>query len=400
MATSPMTNRPVRPLISAAVVGRANRGRVLQALFDLGPTSRAELARYTGVNRSTITAIVQPLVDNGFLVEGAPVPAGGASGKPARPLTLSPTANPIGAVQVMPGRVRSALVSMTGDILAEDTRRLPVTARRAREATEAIGASLDAVLAAAQRRPFGVGVAVGGMVDTDRGSIVEVNVAPALDGLALGPALAARTGLAVRLDHHPRALLLGDRWFGPGRGISTFAVLYTGEVLGGALLLDGHVHRGPAGAGGELGHTIVQVDGEVCRCGRRGCWETIATLDWLRRRAADAGLPDAGRIRTAKLCRLAARNPAAARLRDTYARNLAVGVANLQQTLAADRYVLHGDAVGGGEPFAELIQQHARDLVPERPGSRPTVVLGGDDDRAALLGAAGLVLSDQLQFTV
>ncbi|MGA8113038.1 MAG: hypothetical protein WCA46_05195, partial [Actinocatenispora sp.] len=93
-------------------------------------------------------------------------------------------------------------------------------------------------------------------------------------------------------------------------------------------------------------------------------------------------------------------NADAAKVLDRYAFNLAVGIANLQQTLALNRYVLHGDAVGGGEPFAQAIQRHARDLVPAHPGGRPHLLLGGDDERVTLLGAAGLVLSDQLQFTV
>src|SRR5690606_23266146 len=111
--------------------------------------------------------------------------------------------------------------------------------------------------------------------------------------------------LPVTIDHHPRALLVGDRWFGKGRGLNQFAAVYTGEVLGGAFYLDGHLHRGMAGAGGELGHTFVQADGALCRCGRRGCWDTIATLDWLRREAKGAGIGDAARIDAERLVGLA-----------------------------------------------------------------------------------------------
>src|SRR5882724_10868659 len=92
-----------RSLLSSSLVGSTNRGRVLQALFDLGPTSRAELARLAGVNRTTISGIVQPLLDQQLLVEGEPIPASEGGGKPARPLWFSPDARPICGVLLMPG---------------------------------------------------------------------------------------------------------------------------------------------------------------------------------------------------------------------------------------------------------------------------------------------------------
>ena len=260
-------------------------------------------------------------------------------------------------------------------------------------------AAITRTLAAAHRAPLGIGVAVGGMVDTDRRSIVTVNLVPALNGFALGDDFARRFGLPVVLDHHPRALLVGDRWFGKGRGVRNFAVVYTGEVLGGALYIDGQLHRGLAGAGGELGHTFVQVDGAICRCGRRGCWDTIATLSWLRQEARDAALPDADRINSGRLVELAAEGaPGAAELLDRYARNLAVGIANLQQTVAPNFFILHGDVVGGGDRMIEAIIGHVRQLVPPRPRGEIAFATGETADRAALLGAAGLVLSHLLQF--
>ncbi len=226
-----------------------------------------------------------------------------------------------------------------------------------------------------------------------------MNLAPMLNGLMLGDALTHRFDLPVLLDHHPRALLVGDRWFGHGRGVRSFAVVYTGEVLGAAFYLDGHLHRGLGGAGGELGHTFVQVDGELCRCGQRGCWDTIATLGWLRREARAASLPDADTIDSRRLVEHASGGlTAAAELLDRYARNVAIGIANLQQTLAPNTYVLHGVVARGGPMMIDAILGHVRSFVPGRPGSEITFTVNEAEGRAAMLGAAGLVLSDLLQF--
>lgn len=390
-----------RSLISSSLIGPANRGRVLQALLDLGPTSRAELARYAQVNRTTISGIVQPLLDRGVLMEGEPLPVAGAGGKPARPLWFSPSAGPICAAMLMPDFAHTALVSLTGDIHAEHICRFPPDPSTSSPLIEGLAGCLEQTLAAAPRSPLGIGVAVGGMVDTEQNSIVAVNLAPVLDGYPLGRELNRRFGLTVSLDHHPRAMLLGERWFGVGRGIQNFAAIYTGEVLGDALYLDGHLYRGPGGGGGELGHTFVQVDGDLCRCGRRGCWETIATLGWLRKQARSAGLPDADAINSARMLHLAeSGDPAAARLMDRYARNVAVGIANLHQIMSPNFYVLYGDVVGGGEVMRDAIAAHVRALVPARPGHELTFALGDTEDRATLRGAAGLVLSENLQFTL
>jgi predicted NBD/HSP70 family sugar kinase len=390
--------KPRQPLLSSSLVGYTNRGRVLQTLFDLGPTSRAELARLAGVNRTTISGIVQPLLDQQVLVEIDAVPATAGGGKPAKPLWFSPDARPICGVLLMPDAVRTCLVTLEGTILAEH--RAPLSNDAGTEAmVDTVAECIAKTIAEARRAPLGIGVAVGGMVDTDRGNIVTINLAPALDGYPLAEAFSKRFSLPVLLDHHPRALLVGDRWFGQGRGVRRFAVVYTGEVLGGALYLDDHLYRGSSGAGGELGHTFVQVDGELCRCGRHGCWDTIATLSWLRRAAKTAGLPEPELMDSQRIVELAAQAvPGAAELFDRYARNVAVGIANLQQTVAPNYFILHGDVVNGGEPLIRAIGEHVRKLVPWRPGGEIEIVAGDAGDDAALLGAAGLVLSDLLQF--
>lgn len=396
-----LVGRPRKALLSSSMVGSTNRGRVLQALFDLGPTSRAELARIAGVNRTTISGIVQPLIDDSVLVESDPVPANPGGGKPARPLWFSPKARPICGVLLMPDAVHACVASLDGKIEAERKMALPDGNGPVQPIVEVIAECVGEALAKARRTPFGIGVGVGGMVDTDRGSIVTVNLAPALDRYPLANDLGRRFGLPVKLDHHPRALLVGDRWFGAGRGVRQFAVVYTGEVLGGAFYFDGHLYRGTAGAGGELGHTFVQLDGELCRCGRRGCWDTIATLSWLRREAASAGLPEPEGIDSGRLADMVARHvPGAEKLLDRYARNVAVGIANLQQTVAPNIFILHGDVVLGGALLLDAIAAHVRAMVPPRPGGTIEFIAGDAGDGAALLGAAGLVVSELLQLPI
>ncbi|MER7209011.1 ROK family transcriptional regulator [Streptosporangium sp. NPDC000239] len=379
--------------MTAVKAGRVNQGRVLQALHDLGPLSRADLARLTGVSRATIGSIVQPLLEGGLLVEGEPQRGAAPGGKPARPLWFAPDSPPLAAVHLVPGWVEAALVRADGGILAVASGRFRATAPAA-TVVDCVVDQLNAVLAGSTARALGVGIAVGGIVESTSGTIVACNLMPELSGLPLGPLVSERIGLPVHLDLHPRAQAIGDRWSGPGRGEQSFASIYIGEAIGAGLFLNGAIHCGPAGAGGEVGHTVVDIRGRTCRCGQRGCWETVATRDWLREEAARLRLPAARAMTTALLAGLSAAGDADAReLFERYAHNIALGVVNLQQILAPGLFILHGDVTAGGEALRGRVERQARSRLPARSAAGPQITFGPAHDRTTLLGAAGLVLS-------
>ena len=168
-----LSNALLRPedrvLLSASHVGSANRGRVLQALFDFGPMSRADLARHAGVNRTTISGIVQPLIDADVLVENDPLPAAAVGGKRARPLWFSPDARPICGVLLMADGVSACVSTLDGRIVSEISAPIDAGATRG-EIVDLVAAKIAEVLKDSLRKPLGIGVGVGGMVDTDTGS--------------------------------------------------------------------------------------------------------------------------------------------------------------------------------------------------------------------------------------
>ncbi len=230
------------------------------------------------------------------------------------------------------------------------------------------------------------------MVDTSTGSVISMHLTPGLNGLPVVALLEKRFGATTLIDHHPRVQALGDRWFGLGREIQDFASVYTGEALGFGIVHGGEVLRGENGAGGESGHTIVQMDGALCRCGRRGCWETVA------RSAGSAiaqpprsfrgrrpSIHEGSRPRSIPVggCGSPARS---------LCPNLAIGIANNEQILAPGHYIMHGDACTGGDAMRTALQAWVTRLAPER-GHPPTVMFADDPDQITLLGGAGLVLS-------
>ena len=217
----------------------------------------------------------------------------------------------------------------------------------------------------------------------------------ALRGTGLVDALAGRFGVRVLVDNDARAQALGEKWFGQGRGVPTFASIQTGHGLGVGLVLDGRVYRGEHGQTGELGHTTVTLDGERCRCGLTGCWETVASLRWLRQEAKQRRLRGAAALDSGRLVAAAkAGSAGAARLLDDYAANLSVGMANLVQVLDPPLLILHGDVVAGGEELRRRVEDGVRERVLPHLRDGVRVVLSDLDQGAGLAGAAALVLSE------
>jgi predicted NBD/HSP70 family sugar kinase len=380
-------------MVSASRAGELNRARVLKTLYAHGPLARPELARLTGSTRATIGQIVQPLLDEGVLQEQNPIASGIRGGKPARPVWFSDDGWPVGAVLLLPGGAQAALITTSGRIVAAATVKFGARKLKHEAIVARLTDCLQGVIATATSPLRGIGVAVGGMVDTTTGDVVRVGLAPGLNGLAIGPEIARATGIPTYVDLQPRAQALGDLLFGAGRGEESFTSVYLGEGIGAGFILDGSLHRGSRGAGGEVGHTVVDRRGDVCTCGLRGCWETIATGRWIRAEAARRGLPGAATVDIATLAALAPSDRVAADLLREYAANLALGLVNVQHSLGLELFILHGDPVAGGEALRVEIETQMRKRAFTHPGGPVRIVFAEVDDYATVRGAAAIVLS-------
>ncbi len=383
-------------MLSSSRAGEVNRARVLKTLYANGPLPRPELARLTGSTRATIGQIVQPFLDEGLLEEQDPLASGARGGKRARPVWFSGAGWPVGAVLMLPEGAQAAVVTAGGDVTSRASIRFRPTKSNHDLIAGRLTGLLREVTANAALPLRGIGIAVAGMVDTETGQIVRSDLAPGFNGLSVGPLIAETLGVPTYVDLQPRAQALGDMLFGAGRGESSFCSLYIGEGIGAGFIFDGALHRGARGAGGEVGHMIIDREGTLCECGLTGCWETVATTRWLREEATRRGLPKPKIIGAASLSALAPANRAAATLLADYARNLAVGIANLQQILGIGLFIVHGDPVGGGEALRSAIEQHVRGQAFAHPGGEPSIVFADIDDYATLRGAASIVLSRSL----
>lgn len=374
-------------LLTASDVGVTNRARILRQLYFSGPQNRAALAARLGVSRATVGTQVQTLLDEEILIEQELNAAGGNGGKPSRPLWFG-SRRKIGSVYLDADECIVSAVHMEGRIIRVERRSLATFEPSG--VLQVIRDLLGEVLR--DTEVAGIGVACAGMVDTSDGSVIANYRMPTIRHLPLAGELRAAFGVPVFVDHHPRVQAYGDAWFGQGRALDSFGSIVTGEVLGLGTFQGGDVHHGLRGAGGEAGHMVVDLGGDQCNCGRRGCWETVATLPWLRREGARVGLPDPSDLDSAALARSRHGDPRYDGLARRYAANLALGIANLEHLLGLGTYIVHGDVTNGGWRIRRWIE---KDFVANAPirDVAPRILFGTDEHEATLLGGAALVLS-------
>lgn len=375
-------------------VGRANRYRVLQALVDQGPLSRAELARVLSVPRASVGTIINTLVEDGILAEDSATETQRGRGKPARPLWFADDAGLCGAVAIESGRIRCGLVDASGNVSYADEVSIAGAASE-EEIIAAVVAMFDAFPLSARARLRTLGLTVPAQCDPARGVIELCTVIPALTNSKVPERLADLFRCDLALEQDVRAFASAERWFGNGRGRMSFAVLQVDRGVGVGLVVEGHLFPGLTVSSPQFGHICVDRKGLLCSCGQRGCWETIASTEWL-----DAAVTEVFGERKndplGELLQLSQTGDESAEsLLEQYADNIAIGIVTLSQIFRVPYLVLEGELSLAGDQMRARIERaaHRRAVMTPHP---PAILRSGLVREAALLGAGATALSQEL----
>ncbi len=376
--------RVLRPMVKVLPEhARAhNRALVLQQLFHFGPTSRADLARSTGLTRVTVSDLVAELIEEGLVAERG-VRAEVRVGKPATLVAMCTEDFQIVAIDLADEtRMRGAVMSLVGEVLVR--RAVALDGRTGADALELLGELAADLLAAATRPVIGVGIGSPGVIDRS-GTVVE---APNLDwfGVPLAEVLGARLGVPVHVANDANTRALGEYTYGGASG-EGLLVLIVGQGVGAGIVVEGVLQQGHRDAAGELGHVTVvdprdvrpgEPEPVVCACGRRGCLETVLSVPALRRAVdglapqdADAVLASVGRLLGIVLAPV-------------------VSALNLADVLLSGPPELLDGALR--EAALATVRERTMPVVGDQLSLRMATL--GED--AALSGAAVLVLSGQL----
>lgn len=255
-------------------IRKHNAALVLNQLRLHAPLARADLAKAVGLNRSTISSIMTRLLEERLVIETEL--RADKIGRPGLLLELNPEGGCAIGVEIGVDFVRVVLTNFVAEVLWR--RRLLISDGEPQDMYLHIAEEMirQALRRAKEQdlRVLGIGLGVPGMVDVAAG---ELRYAPALHwhNVNFGPRWEERFQLPVVVENNANAAALGEYYFGEAREAPSFVYLSASAGLGCGIVIDGRLFRGRSGFAGEVGHMTLDPDGDLCSCGRRGCWETF-----------------------------------------------------------------------------------------------------------------------------
>jgi predicted NBD/HSP70 family sugar kinase len=368
-----------------------NRARVLAAVGS-GATSRGALVAATGLARSTITNLVSELVSEGLLAHDESAAGQRTPGRPVRHLRAAARRDVVLAVDFGHSHCRVGVVAVEGDtavVLGQDTTALDVDASP--------DDAIEHAVRIAERLQRGVhdtaragGIGVPAPVDVRTGSVGTGNLLPRWEDRRPAKELSTRLGIPFAIDNDANLGALAEAAFGGSRGVEDFIYVKASTGIGAGLMLGGRLHHGVGGRAGEIGHVPIDPNGALCRCGNRGCLETLASvtqvLSAVRPRSdgpvtmADvAGLVSGG-------------DPGASRVVNDAGRMIGRVLADLVNSLSPQQIVLGGELAAAGAPLLAGVRESVSRYAQPGLAKGLTVALSELDAAGQMLGAAALAI--------
>jgi predicted NBD/HSP70 family sugar kinase len=370
-----------------------NRQRLLEELRRAGAGDRATLAQRTGLSRTTVSALINECLAAGVILEEAERPVANRRGRRTGRLRLNPLAGAVVGADFGHRHLRVAVADLAACIVAEDAIELDVDADPA-AALDAAACLVQQLLAQAQvsdDRVLGIGMGLPAPIDRSSGTVGASSILPAWTGVRAGEEITRRLGLPVRLENDANLGALSEFTYGAGRTVSDLVYVKVASGIGTGLVLEGALHTGAAGLAGELGHVRVVDDGLVCRCGNRGCLETVASATALTR----ALQPTHGaELTTADVLRLAAEGDSqVVAVLQSAGRHLGRVLSLLCNAIDPAVVVIGGELGAGSALLRKAVAAELRRSALDHGGTVPVeaATLGA---RAELLGALAVALSE------
>jgi predicted NBD/HSP70 family sugar kinase len=365
-----------------------NRELVLRTITDHQTISRAEIARITKLTRTTVSDAVGALLNEGLVKEvGFGSSLGGKN-----PILLSLVADSryLIGLNLAQDRFVGAIVNLRGNI--RQICELPVVDRNGDQAMELVYQILDELMQSQWKPVVAIGVGAPGLINTREGVVLN---AVNLDwrDLHLAALLEQRYGIPVSVLNDSQATAIGEYVYGgPHAPEGNLVVVNVKQGIGAGILINGRLFQGDGGGAGEIGHVVVQENGARCRCGKRGCLETVASvravIDHVQLRR---GVEKPGTLDEIKAA-FESGDPLVREIVLSAGRALGNELGNLVATLNINKIVLTGDMTLFGESWLQAVSHAMQEAALSRMADETMIEIGKLDYRGCILGASVLTV--------
>lgn len=370
-----------------------NTALIVRALWESDSgLSRADLSRLTGLSRATLSAISAELIDIGLLEEATHRPSKG--GRPAIPLLFEPNHKHVIGVEMGSSHISAVRTDLRGTIQQRCHQELDVQ-NLPEEAVATIHKFVDQLTKNAPCPITGVGIGVPSPVEHHSTLRLSKHILPKWKNANLADEISQRVQLPVMLDNDANLGALAEHWWGAGRGSTDLVYIKASTGIGAGLIIDGHIHRGAFGIAGEIGHTTVVSNGPLCRCGLKGCLESlIGTPALLRRARAELNNPELGLNDLIHACKQGCPISQAI-VRDT-GQLLGEALANLIKTINPGRIVLGGRISSAGSVLQDAMGRTLKQRLLSSWVHATEIHLSEVEQEPVAVGAATLLIQAAL----
>lgn len=352
-----------------------NYKTVMYELWRNSPVSRTELAQKTKLNKATISSIVSLLEERGIAVESGSISIG--VGRSRNLLCFNKDYGITGAIVFRPKRMMVALGDMFANVLWQDTISVDASdshfvmmgavADKLEEGLKALGTDTSTLL--------GIGVGTASLIRPDNHLLYAIHSMNWND-VPLIQYLEERFKVPIIADTVSNNSILAEKHLGLAKDVENAIYLSVGYGIGGGILVNGKLFSGSSGFAGDVGHFVIDPTGPVCSCGKRGCWEVMASSIF-------SGMPFDEMAEAAE-----AGDAKAISWLATIGHNLGLGIANLIITLNPELVIIGGHAVNAKKWLEQPVKNTVKDLIWPIVWERTRIVFAEDNNSTIMIKGA------------
>ncbi|MGV8984043.1 ROK family protein [Clostridium sp.] len=374
-------------------IKKLNKSMVLKIIRNSGPISRASIARLTSMSPTSISRIVSELSNIGLVHETEPYSEG--LGRKATLLSIYPDSIATIGVYLNRDIIRLGIVNFVGQIILKQELKYDASKHSVEEVADKLADVINnsiVELKINSLKVIGVGIGMPGIIDTKNGKII-LSAQLGWRNIDFVEMIKKRINMKTIIDNTVKLKVLAESIYGVSKDSSKLAMISIGSGVGSALVIDGDVLRGESNIAGEVGHTIVDPDGMLCECGRRGCLQTYI--------AEGALITEANKVH--KINNIGEIFDSAANdenwaisILERAAKYIAILINNVACMYSPDTIILSGRLIEQHPMMIELVEKR-RSLIWEPFKGTFKLVYSQLKEESVIIGAATLALNTFLE---